>query len=434
MFGKDGISDVGTHDTNGEDDDDDDESWRPGEDESHDSDGDDESSHENEDTNEGSDAMMDPQDAASINSGDAMDNEEEINNMGAEDGTEDEVGCEVNAMDNASDEVEHEVPGHEDDTTLVAAVSSDMDSRYGSRNHAHGLRPRRPRDFAHLHVILEETVMTQYSMNRGIKEFGEAGIEAVLQELQQLHDRGVLKPIDASSLSREDRERALAYLMFLKQKRDGKVKGRGCADGRKQRQIINKEDASSPTVSIEAVFITCVIDAHEGRDGATVDLPGAFMQADMDELVHMKLEGTMAELLVKINPKMYRKYLIINKKGKPVLYVELLKALYGTLKAALLFWKKLVATLREWGFETNPYDWCVANKMINGKQCTVLWHVDDLKISHVEYDVVSSIIELIRGEFGKEAPLTETRGKTHEYLGMTLDFSCVGKAKIYMTD
>jgi hypothetical protein len=118
--------------------------------------------------------------------------------------------------------------------------------------------------------------------------------------------------------------------------------------------------------------------------------------------------------------------------------VELLQALYGTLKVALLFWnkiwKKLVATLREWGFETNPYDWCVANKMINGKHCTVLWHVDDLKISHVEYGVVSSIIELISGEFGKDAPMTETRGKTHEYLGMTLDFSCVGKAKIYMTD
>jgi hypothetical protein len=80
--------------------------------------------------------------------------------------------------------------------------------------------------------------------------------------------------------------------------------------------IINKEDASSPTVSIEAVFITCVIDAYEGRDVATVVLPGAFMQADMDELVHLKLEGTMAELLVKINPKMYQKYIITNKKAR----------------------------------------------------------------------------------------------------------------------
>jgi hypothetical protein len=63
------------------------------------------------------------------------------------------------------------------------------------------------------------------------------------------------------------------------------------------------------------------------------DIPGAFMQADMDEVVHMKLEGQMAELLVQLDPKLYRKYLH-NNNGKPILYVELKKALYGTLKAA----------------------------------------------------------------------------------------------------
>jgi hypothetical protein len=78
----------------------------------------------------------------------------------------------------------------------------------------------------------------------------------------------------------------------------------------------------------------------------------------------------MAELLVKLDPKLYRKYVQVER-GKNVLYVELKKALYGTLKAALLFWKKLSSQLEEWGFVINPYDWCVANKMINGKQCTM---------------------------------------------------------------
>ena len=49
-----------------------------------------------------------------------------------------------------------------------------------------------------------------------------------------------------------------------------------------------------------------------------------------------------------------------------VLYVKLKKALYGTLQASLLFWKNLTATLIDWGFEINPYDWCVASKMVNG--------------------------------------------------------------------
>jgi hypothetical protein len=70
----------------------------------------------------------------------------------------------------------------------------------------------------------------------------------------------------------------------------------------------NKEDTSSPTVAIESVFITSVIDAHENQDVATIDVPGAFMQADMDDVVHMKLEGTMAELLIKLAPDVNGKF------------------------------------------------------------------------------------------------------------------------------
>ena len=223
------------------------------------------------------------------------------------------------------------------------------------------------------------------------------------------------------------------YLMFLKKKRCGRIKGRGCADGRKQRLTTRKEDASSPTVAVDSVMLSCTIDAKEKRDVGTVDLPGAFMQVDMDEIVHMKLEGTMAEMLVKIDPRLYRKYIQVER-GKPVLYVELVKALYGTLRASLLFWRKLSAKLVEWGFEINPYDWCVANKMINGKQCTVLWHVDDLKISHVSSEVVTDVIRVIDEEFGKEDPITVTRGKIHEYLGMALDYSRPGKVMIKMLD
>jgi hypothetical protein len=117
-----------------------------------------------------------------------------------------------------------------------------------------------------------------------------------------------------------------------------------------------------------------------------------------------------------------------------VLYVELKKVLYGTLRAVLLFWKKFSAQLQEPAFEINPYDWCVANKMINGKQCTILWHVDDLKISHSEHKIVSSIIQQLEKTFGEEAPLTITHSKVHDYLGMTIDYSTSSKVKITMVD
>jgi len=52
--------------------------------------------------------------------------------------------------------------------------------------------------------------------------------------------------------------------------------------------------------------------------------------------------------------------------------------------AALLFCRHLSDTLIEWGFKPNDYDIYVANKMINRKQCTIIWHVNDLKISYIE--------------------------------------------------
>ena len=126
--------------------------------------------------------------------------------------------------------------------------------------------------------------------------------------------------------------------MFLKQKRCGRIKGRGCAYGRKQRLWKSKDETSSPTISVEALFITCLIDAKEGRDIATCDVPGAFMHADIDEVIHLCLDGEIAVLL-KVDPS-YSKY-VTKEKGKTVIFTELSKALYGTLQAALLFWQNL---------------------------------------------------------------------------------------------
>ena len=82
----------------------------------------------------------------------------------------------------------------------------------------------------------------------------------------------------------------------------------------------------------------------------------------------MLLKGKLAELLVQVDPSSYRKYVITNSKGEPMLYVKLAKALYGLLKSALLFYKKLRGELEDMGFEVNPYDPCVANRIVNGTQ------------------------------------------------------------------
>jgi Reverse transcriptase (RNA-dependent DNA polymerase) len=157
------------------------------------------------------------------------------------------------------------------------------------------------------------------------------------------------------------------------------------------------------------------------------------MQTNIDELIHVRMDGELAELLAKIDPGLYEKYMVPEGK-KRAIYLRLTKALYGTLQAALLFWKDLSGALVEWGFELNKYDRCVANKTIDGKQCTILWHVDDLKISHVDDAVVTKILETLNERYGKITPLVVTRGKIHDYLGMTLDFSANECCVVRMDD
>ena len=74
------------------------------------------------------------------------------------------------------------------------------------------------------------------------------------------------------------------------------------------------------------------------------------------------------------------------------------------------------------------------NKTTEGKLCTILRYVDYIKISHLNKDVVLSVIDYISSRYCKEAPLTVTRRKIHPYLGMTVDYSTIGKVQIKMSD
>jgi hypothetical protein len=212
-----------------------------------------------------------------------------------------------------------------------------MDAKYGARTGQHNLRCHKPCLYSHLHstthqgdgVTLavktveeddgEPLATAQMSMKHGIKVFGQDAVNTVGVEIKQLHDRLVmLKAKHAKELTHKERTKALAYLMFLKRKRTGQVKGRGCADGQKQRAYTDKELATAPTVATEAVFLTAVIDCYERRDVAIVDVPGAFMQTDqpVDELVHVCLTGIMVDLLLEIDNEMYAPFFVYEGKEK----------------------------------------------------------------------------------------------------------------------
>jgi hypothetical protein len=134
-------------------------------------------------------------------------------------------------------------------------------------------------------------LMVQYNLKPGFKKFGIRGADAAVKELTQLHVMvmDTWTPMEASKLSREQRMRALSLLLFLKEKRTGDVKGRACINGAPQRAYISKEEATSPTVSVELTFITATIAAVEKRKVRCYDVPSAFVNTDVDEDVIMVL-------------------------------------------------------------------------------------------------------------------------------------------------
>jgi hypothetical protein len=124
-----------------------------------------------------------------------------------------------------------------------------------------------------------------------------------------------------------------------------------------------------------------------------VDIPNAFVQAvvseeDGDHWVIVHIRGQLVDILVSIAPDVYGPYVTTTKTGQKVLIVECLNAVYGTMVAALLYFKRFLKSLVKQGFKLNPYDRIVAKKIVKGKQFTVCFHVDDCKLFHEHPKVV----------------------------------------------
>jgi hypothetical protein len=277
-----------------------------------------------------------------------------------------------------------------------------------------------------------------YSLKQALDKFGKRAKDSTKGEMGQMVDREAFVPIRVDDLNPQERKRAMESLLFLVEKKDGRLKARHCANGSTQRGYIGREEASSPTVSTESILLTAVIEAEEGRDVATMDIPNAFIQTEVSETdkhgnkTIMKIRGVLVDILCEMKPE-WEDFVTIEK-GKRVLYMHILKAIYGMLVSAMLFYQKLSADLVDFGFEINPYDPCVANKVVEGKQLTVCWHIDDLKASHMDPTAIDSFAEWAKKLYGSIGELKVHRGKIHEYLGMKLDSSEPGKLKVDMVD
>jgi hypothetical protein len=124
----------------------------------------------------------------------------------------------------------------------------------------------------------------------------------------------------------------------------------------------------------EAVLLSCIIDAKEGMDVAVIYIPNAFIQMrveDEGDMAIIKIRGVLVDILVQIAPDVYKSYVTTDKKGTKQLLVQCQNALYGTMVASLLYYRKFTKSLTSVRSEINPYDPCVANKIVDGTQMTI---------------------------------------------------------------
>jgi hypothetical protein len=151
-----------------------------------------------------------------------------------------------------------------------------------------------------------------------------------------------------------------------------------------------------------------MIDALEGREIITIDIKGAFLKAhvpkDLDLIV--KMDGDLARVFCELNPNFVRK-------GEETIYLRFLKALYGHIKAASLFYNELDYSLMKiMGFERNKYDPCVYNqKNEDGSVTTIKTHVDDLKVSSNSKGQLKKVVKELRDIYQE---ITVHEGDTHD--------------------
>jgi hypothetical protein len=217
--------------------------------------------------------------------------------------------------------------------------------------------------------------------------------------------------------------------MFLKEKYTAtgefdKLKARLVARGDQQDKTLY-EVLSSPTVALPAIMLTAWIISTNTMVVSTVDIVGAFLNAEETYEVHMRLSKELANILVDIDASRYKDFLCPD--GSIIVKLE--KALYGLVEAPRLWYDLLRSAIQESNFRASEYDECVFVKHDIDNQIIGIMalHVDDLLIGCCNNDELNKISQALKAKF-KDIKVND--GPIVNYLGMTLDFEHAGKVTV----
>jgi hypothetical protein len=240
--------------------------------------------------------------------------------------------------------------------------------------------------------------------------------EAIRLELTQMNDKDVFETVTVLELQTTYKEtHIINSLMFTKCKFNAqghfvKWKGRLAARGDEQDWSPDNSAKSSPTANIISINTLLSLAINQKKIIWTSDVPGAYLHADINEIIIMRLPKTCTEIwlsILKIPESSFHLYI-----RKDYVYVKLKKALYGLLQSSLLWYKNISSFLCEIGFESCINDNCIFYREINNKMYYIGLYVDDL-------------IHICDGNESKDmiaSKLNEKYGKMDHHFGNQFSF------------
>jgi hypothetical protein len=251
------------------------------------------------------------------------------------------------------------------------------------------------------------------SVKRAVREYGTAAKDAVAAELIQLvRTKKALVPIPNGT---RGANRIWSH-MFLKAKHDAvgtfvKMKARLVADGSQQDPSLYP-DKSAPTAQLQSIMMVLAIGAAEDRHTLLIDITGAYLEADMEgEVVTVHMDAQMAAAAVEAMPELA---VFLRKDG--TMDHEAVKAIYGCIQSAKLWYNKLVGVLKDMGFAHNEVDPCVMNMYKDGEQITVTIFVDDILATSKLLTNLTWFTDQMNGQFAEVKAELDVRD--FSYLGM----------------
>jgi hypothetical protein len=293
-----------------------------------------------------------------------------------------------------------------------------------AQRHNRGKQPERYAHMADNWANLEEqyqqyvyTAADNLTIAQAKSKYPWAHVESLRSELTQFHDMHVGKPIK-EMVKGLKHNKVIGCKGFYKEVFDlrtgsfKKLKFRIVPHGHLlDRTLYEPKETTSPTVSMESIFACINVAAIENRKGFTMDIPGAYLNAELKDKHVVRFPADLAAEYVALYPEYVR---FLQADGTMLMLIE--KALYGLVESSALWYNEIKRFLEELGYVVHPSDMGVFQKHADGTITICLW-VDDFLGFSTSETLIAELEKKVRDRFGDAR---FDNGEVLNYIGMTI--------------